>query len=120
MDPIDRRLDQALRAPETAIADDGFSEIVLERLPRRRLGGAASRRWTLAAAAATGSLLTILLAPPVESAFGLARLSGGLQTFVLATLAFVATVAIPLICVFHTELGAWLATFRGPRARGLR
>jgi hypothetical protein len=104
-----------LHAPEAAIADDGFSERVLHHLPRRRLGSVASRRWTLAAAAATGSLLTILLAPPVESVFGFARLSGSLQTFVIATLAFVATVAIPLIVVFHAELGAWLA----PRSSGL-
>jgi hypothetical protein len=56
-----------------------------------------------------GSLLTILLAPPVESAFGLARLSGSLQTLALAALAFAATVGIPLACVFHTELGAWIS-----------
>jgi hypothetical protein len=113
MESLDRRVEQALRAPETAIGDDGFSESVLRGLPRRRLSSAASRRWTLAAAAATGSLLTILLAPPVESAFGLARLSGSLQTLALAALVFAATVGIPLICVFHAELGAWIAARSG-------
>jgi hypothetical protein len=115
MESVDSRVEQALRASETAIADEGFSDSVLHRLPRRRFSGAASRRWTLAAAAATGSLLTILLAPPVESAFGLARLSGSLQMLALAALAFTATVVIPLACVFHAELGAWFA----PRSSGL-
>jgi hypothetical protein len=110
MDGLDSRVDNALRAPEAAIADDGFSERILQRLPKRRLSGAASRRWTLAAAAATGSLLTILLAPPVETAFGLALLPDSLRTFALAALAFAATVGIPLACVFHSELGAWIAT----------
>jgi hypothetical protein len=114
MESVERRAEQALRAPEAAIADDGFSESVLERLPRRRLSSAASQRLTLAGAAAMGSLLTILLAPPVESAFGFARLSGGLQTLLLAALAFVATVGIPLVCVFHAELGPWLTS--RPRA----
>jgi hypothetical protein len=122
MESVDRRVEQMLHAPEAAIADDGFSENVLQRLPKRRVSSAASRRLTLAGAAAMGSLLTILLAPPVESAFGLARLSGGLQTFLLAALAFVATVGIPLICVFHAEFGAWLtsrprATTRGAAPR---
>jgi hypothetical protein len=109
MERIDNRVEQALRAPEAAIADNGFSESLLRLLPRRRLSSAASRRWTLAAAAAAGSLLTILLAPPVESAFGLARLSGNLQTLALGALVFAATVGIPLACVFHAELGAWIA-----------
>jgi hypothetical protein len=110
MESVDSRVDHALRASEMAIADNGFSESVLRLLPRRRLSSAASRRWTLAGAAATGSLLTILLAPPVESAFGLAHLSGSLQTLALAALAFAATVGIPLACVFHAELGGWIAT----------
>lgn len=113
MESVDRQVEQGLRVPETSIADAGFSESILHRLPRRRLSGATSRRWTLAVAAAMGSLLTIVLAPPVESAFGLARLSGGLQTLALAALAFVATVGIPLACVFHAELGAWIATRSG-------
>lgn len=112
-------VEQALGAPETAIADDGFSERVLERLPRRHMSHAASRRLTLAAAAATGSLLTILLAPPVESAFSFSRLSGDLQTFIVGALAFAATVSIPLLCLYHAELRAWLAGLRASRPRGL-
>ena len=115
MESVDGRVEQALRAPETAIADDGFSESVLERLPKCRLSTVASRRLTLAAAAAAGSLLTILLAPPVETAFSFARLSGSLQTFILAALVFAATVSIPLICVYYAELGAWLAALRASR-----
>jgi hypothetical protein len=112
MDSLDLRIERALSAPESAIGDAGFSEAVLARLPKRRLSAAASGRWTLAGAAALGSLLTILLAPPVESAFGLAALSSGWRTLVLATLAFAATVGIPLICVFHAELSARIVGLR--------
>jgi anti-sigma factor RsiW len=67
----DDALETALRAPEPAIADESFSERVIASLPRsRRRPPVPSRRWTLAAAAAAGSLLTILLAPTVESVVG--------------------------------------------------
>jgi hypothetical protein len=111
VDDIETELEEALQAPERSIGDDGFSERVLARLPRRRCGLAVSPRWTLAAAAAMGSLLTLLLAPPVESAFGLLKTSSTVQTLVLTAAGFVTVIAIPLVWLFHAEIAAILARF---------
>ena len=66
---IDQYIESMLTRSEAEIADDGFSEIVMRRLPRKRLNLVNSRRVTLATAAAMGSALTILLAPPLEVVF---------------------------------------------------
>lgn len=97
----DYSLDVALRTAEPEIVDDGFSDRVLRALPPRKRRLAVSRRWTLAAAAGTGSLLTILLAPPIE-ALGLALPYVGMWP-VLTALAFVACVAAPLIWIARPE-----------------
>lgn len=106
---MDGSLEDALFRSEPAVADDGFSDRVLARLPVQRSRRSVHGRLTLAAAAAAGSLLTIALAPPVESAFGWLALSSGLRTLVLTGGAFVAVVAIPLVWLFRSAIGATLA-----------
>jgi hypothetical protein len=69
MHDIDPDLEQRLRAAESPIGDAGFSESVLRELPPRRRRSRA-RRWTLGGAAALGSLLTMLVAEPVEKMLG--------------------------------------------------
>jgi hypothetical protein len=66
MHDVDPNLEHALRASEPAIVDSGFSENVLRQLPAKRRSRARARRWTLGGAAGLGSLLTMLLAEPVE------------------------------------------------------
>jgi len=105
MDAIDERLDELLESAEPALGDDAFSDLVMRRLPRQRLGAGAARPLTLASAAAIGSLLTILLAPPINSAFGLASLPADQQTLVLAGGAFVVIVGLPLAWLYFARRG---------------
>ena len=95
----DERLDEALRRAEPMLPDDGFTASVLARLPRRRVRKVNPRSLTLAVAAGIGSVSTALLAPPVERAFNLYTLSGGLPTSTLTIIVFVALVAAPLAWV---------------------
>jgi hypothetical protein len=68
MGDIDRELEDRLQAREPPLGDAGFSDRVLRQLPaRQRKLGTGARRWTLAGAAGMGSLLTILLAEPMEN-----------------------------------------------------
>ena len=76
----DEQLEDALQKSETSISDDGFTESVLARLPKRKSISVKPRCWTLAGAAAIGSFLTLLLAPPIEKAFGLYKITRGSQT----------------------------------------
>jgi hypothetical protein len=69
MHDLDSDLEQKLRAAEASIGDAGFSESVLRQLPAKRSRSRA-RRWTLGGAAALGSLLTMLVAEPVEKMLG--------------------------------------------------
>jgi hypothetical protein len=94
-------IEAALRAPETAIADDEFSATVLARLPppRRR---SQARRWTVAGSAALGSALTLAFAPPLEGIFA-SIAPFDLPPLVLTAVAVVAIVALPTLLVFYTE-----------------
>lgn len=65
-DKLDQQLDQLLKQSEPELIDDGFSDAVMRSLPRKKFYQVNSRRLTLAIAAATGSVLTMLLAPPLE------------------------------------------------------
>ena len=102
MDPMENRIKNLLDQPETAIADDGFSELVMGQLPRKRIGRSNSRRWTLAGAAAAGSALTILLAPPVESVFGLYNISSS-QTTIIAAALLASIIAVPVIWLLQSD-----------------
>ena len=68
MDPIDELIEQALRAAEPAIVEDGFRERVLARLPPagRSRHKSMARYLSLAIAACAGSLVTLLLGLPAE------------------------------------------------------
>ena len=99
MQTSDQRLDEALRRAELMLPDDGFTVTVLARLPRRRVRKVNPRSLTLGVAAACGSVATVLLAPPVEQAFNLYALTGGVPTSTLTIIVFVALVAVPLAWV---------------------
>lgn len=86
---------EQLRAAETAIGDNGFSDTVMARLPRKRLSRQSVRSWTLGGAAAAGSLVTALIGAPLETAFSSVML-GHYQLTVLAALVFVGLLAIPV------------------------
>jgi len=91
----DEGIEPALRATEPEIADAGFSERLLARLPPKKARRAVPRRWTLAGAAAVGSLATILLAPSVEGVIGFSVPFAG-TTPILTFAALLAVAAGPV------------------------
>jgi hypothetical protein len=95
-------LNSQLRRPEPVIGDDGFSERVMHALPPRRFRDAKKARWTLGAAAAAGGVLTALLGPPLGNAFG-SLASGGSYALLIATVLFVAIVAVPTVWALCSE-----------------
>jgi hypothetical protein len=97
----DARLEAALREPEPALEDDGFSDRVMGALPPKRFAGAKARRWTLALAAVSGGVLTLLLGAPLEKAFSSLAL-GSYATSIIALL-FVTLIALPTVWAFHPE-----------------
>jgi hypothetical protein len=102
-DPIE----EALRTPEPALGDEEFSANVLARLPPQRRGTAA-RRWTVAGAATLGSVLTLALAPPLETVLGslLPSLSPlNIPPVALSAAAVVVIVMVPALLVFFSERG---------------
>jgi hypothetical protein len=103
MDSIDKQLDELLRRSEIHLGDDGFTESVLKRLPKRKFSGGKSRYWTLASATALGSILTIILAPPIETAFGLFAILSAYQILMLAAFLFITVLAIPLAWYLYTR-----------------
>jgi len=96
-----KNIEEALRTPEPAVADDDFSAGVLARLPprRRRL---ATRRWTLAGAACLGSALTALFAPPLGEAFA-AVLPWMIPPHAAAIVAILIVVTVPALFFLYTE-----------------
>lgn len=103
MDRQDSQIETALRASEPAIGDDGFSDAVMIALPRRRLGRTSARRLTLGGAAVAGSILTSVLGAPLETAFSSLVLEGGYGLSVLAAIAVVGIIAIPVAWVFYSR-----------------
>jgi hypothetical protein len=100
MTEADPGLEQVLRTREPEIADAGFSESVLRQLPARRSRRGRARRWTLAGAAGLGSLLTLLLAEPVEP---MLRSVTVLPAPMITTVALVLIVSIPLAWILYSE-----------------
>jgi len=76
----------------------------LARLPKRISVSAKPRCWTLAGAAAIGSFLTLLLAPPIEKAFGLYKITHGSQTTILADLLLIAILTIPTGWILYSQI----------------
>jgi hypothetical protein len=62
----DDEFETMLRASEPEIADAHFSERVLAQVPAKRWAFGTTRRWTLAGAGGLGSLVTYLVAEPLE------------------------------------------------------
>ena len=110
---MDKQPDAMLRKPETAISDDGFSESVLCRLPGRWRYREKYRKWTLAGAAAMGSLLTLILAPPIETVFKLFEFESTDQIFVLLVYLFLMVLSVPLAWLLYSRLAdsSWKPTF---------
>ena len=108
MTDADTKLDNALREPEPAIGDDGFTDGAMARLPYRAPERTVPGRWTVAGAAIAGSFATLVLAPPIESAFGLLALPGSTQTLILTVAGFVTVVAVPLGWLFGSRIMATL------------
>jgi hypothetical protein len=100
----DNQLEEALQRSEPPISDNGFSESVLDRLPKKRRINTKPRCWTLAGAAAMGSFLTLLLAPPVEYAFSLYRISHGHHTTILSVLLLIAILTIPTSWILYSQV----------------
>jgi hypothetical protein len=113
MDFIDKQLDAMLRKPETPISDDGFSESVLSRLPGRGHYREKYRKWTLAGAAAMGSLLTLILAPPIETVFKYFEIKSTVQVLVLLIFLFLMVLSVPLAWLLYSRLAdsSWKPTF---------
>jgi hypothetical protein len=70
MNDVDPLLAMLQHQRETPLADEGFSQRVLDALPRAHFSADRLRRWILGVGAVTGCLSTAILAPPVEGAFG--------------------------------------------------
>ena len=104
MDSLDKQLDKMLRKPEIAIGDDGFSENVLRGIPKQKINREKSRCWTLAGAAAIGSILTLLLAPPIEAVFRLFEVVSAHQLLTFAILFVITVTAVPLAMFLYSKL----------------
>jgi hypothetical protein len=100
----DKQLEEVLQRSETSISDDGFTESILAHLPKRKIINAKPRCWTLAGAAAIGSFLTLLLAPPIEKAFSLYKVTHGYHTTILADLMLIAILTIPTGWVVYSQI----------------
>jgi len=103
MTRFEERMERELKAAEAPLADDGFTDGVLRRLPTRRRRLQWSPRWTLAGAAAAGSVLTLVLTPPIETLW---QWSGSIAGFVVPAptlLAFIAFAVVPLVWLLRSE-----------------
>jgi hypothetical protein len=96
----DNELERILRASETEIADAPFSERVLAQLPAKRWRRVTARRWTLAGAAGLGSLVTYLVAEPLEQALSAYVL---LPPPVVTITVLALIVSLPIAWILHSE-----------------
>jgi hypothetical protein len=102
MDSIDARLGAMLLEPEPATRNDGFSETVMASVRARRRGDARITRWILTGAVVAGTVITSLIAAPLNGAFSSWVPGSDYATSALAVL-FVAFVAIPAAWIFYSE-----------------
>lgn len=121
MESIDKQLDGMLRKSETLIGDDGFSEGIINRLPKRRLSREKFRNWTLAGAAAMGSILTLILAPPIETAFKLFETLSAYPMLMFAIFIVTTILAVPLAWLLYSKFAGnpWESTIPRPRSFSL-
>ena len=109
MDTRDEKLEGLLRIVEPPIADDGFSEAVLARLPpTKRLSARAARYLSLAAAACIGSLVTLVTGPPEILPLDLlpAALAepDGIAATLLRAVAMAALLTVPAAWLLYAEM----------------
>ena len=108
MDGNNERLETLLGIAEPFIADDGFSEAVLARLPPKRLRAHTARCLSLAVAACVGSLFTLLGVPPeivpLESLPAVIADGGTLMTSLLTSVAVIALFMAPLAWLVYLEM----------------
>lgn len=118
MDSIDKQLDIILRKPETPIGDDGFSEGVVNRLPKRRRSREKCRSWTLAGAAAIGSILTLILVPPIETALKLFETLSAYLILMFAVFLVITISAFPLAWLLYSRFvsSPWEPAIPRPRS----
>ena len=112
MDLIDKQLDAMLRKSEQPINDDSFSESVLNRLPRKWHNREKYRKWTLAGAAAMGSLLTLILAPPIETVLKYFEINSPYQILKLLVFLFLMVLSVPLVSLLYSRFAgsSWKPT----------
>lgn len=103
MDRKDAELEIALRQPEPAIGDDGFSDMFMTSLPGTKISNAAKRRWTLGGAAALGSVLTSVLGAPLETAFSSFVLEGAYGVTAIGVILLIGIIAVPVACAFYSR-----------------
>ena len=109
MDTRDEKLEGLLRIVEPPIADDGFSEAVLARLPpTKRLSARTARCLSLAAAACIGSLVTLVAGPPEILPLDLlpAALAepDGIAATLLRAVAMAALLTVPAAWLLYAEM----------------
>ena len=108
MKRIDEIIEEALHAAEPSIANDGFCERVVSRLPRKKraVDGSLARRLSLVAAACIGSVLTLMLGAPFEDLFaGYVELAGPASTLIGASIAL-GILVVPIVWLMCTEAAA--------------
>lgn len=108
MDSKDEKLEAHVTLAEPSIDDDGFSEAVLARLPRRRLRARTARCLSLAAAACIGFLATLLGGSPdilpLEILPAVLANSGSLMTSLLTAVAVIALFMTPFGWLVYMEM----------------
>jgi hypothetical protein len=108
MNSKDERLEACLRAADPPIADDGFSEAILARLPPKRLHVRTARCLSLAVAAVIGGLVTLLAVPPEilspEILPPAIVESGAVMTSLLTSATVVALFIVPLGWLVYAEM----------------
>lgn len=110
MDETHERLEAHLRSEEPSIADDGFSEAVLARLPARRFRARTARCLSYALAGAIGSVLTLLsVSPeifPVETIMAVAARFGAITASLLISIAVIGMLIVPIAWLVYGEMSA--------------
>ena len=102
MSTIDSLLEAKLRSAEPEVADEGFSESVMLRLPAKQTSKAKARRWTLGAAAVAGSIATSILGAPLETAFSSLVLGTNYDATMITVLTLT-VLAVPVAWVFYSK-----------------
>ena len=110
-EPIDQRIERALKSPEDYVDNQDFSRRVMDALPRKRRFTPMSRRLVIAGSALVGLTLSCLLMPSRESLAIIDVVTDNVWYLTAATVAFAMGVVLG---------GGWLASARIVGFRNLR